>query len=1109
MQPTARSTRAGFAAAASIAVLALGLPAVAAPTQTSPNPASTSAPKPPKVHQVTLITGDRVTLRDGENRQASVQAGPGRSHISFNTYRAKNRLYVVPSDVQPELAGGRLDSRLFDVNGLIAAGYDDKASKSTPVIVTYAGKARKRSVLPGAKVTRQLPIVNGAAAAVPKSGNFVAGLRSAGVEKVWLDGKRKPSLDVSVPRIGAPAAWQAGYTGQGTKVAVLDTGIDASHPDLATQVAGAKNFTAEAAGDVVGHGTHVASTIAGTGAASSGKYKGVAPDAQLYDGKVCEKTGCPDSAILAGMEWAATEVKAQVVNVSLGGADTPGLDPLEAAVNRLTAETGTLFVIAAGNSGPTDRTVQSPGSADAALTVGAVDKWNDWLSEFSSRGPRVGDGAVKPDLMAPGEDIVAAKAKDAIIGVPVGDRYLALSGTSMATPHAAGAAALLVQQHPAWKAGELKSTLMGSAKPAAEQTAFQQGAGRVDVAAAIKQTVVSDPGNLSFGTAPWPHDDDQPVTKELTYRNLGEQPVTLNLAAELKAPDGSPAPADALSLSASTVTVPAGGTASVQATSNTKHSGPDGFYSGRVTATADGVSVTTAIGVDREKERYTLTLRGIGPDGKPAAPRGLIYSVADDQLLFYGTGQSEVKLRLNKGEQILDNRLTAPDPDNPPKSSNYWTAQPSLELTKDTTVVIDARQAKQIKITVPKADASLAVALMGFVRLMPGVEFAAITQLPDLDSFYSLHLGPELPGAELTSMITTQWARKNSAGQFDNSPYLYGQAHHANGKFPTGFVRNLKPKDFAVLKQQLNATSNRQTWRAVTARIPGIFVTWSTALRYDQPSTTTVLVEAEHAKWGTNVIEPSDPGEDPTGLPSGWYTWIDTPDRVYQAGRTYRERFNAAAFGTAPSGPFRYDDEMHLFAHNLMDADGNRGNTLADTESSRLLRDGKVIRESPWWGYVNVFGLPKENVQYVFESSQTRASVSGLSTRTDLRWTFSSGVTTEETPIPALGVGYRPKVDLHNVADRTPVTVLPVFLVAGRSFGVDLPLPAIKSVEVEVSGDDGKTWQQASVTGAGRGEYKAVFATPKDAKTVSLRTKAVDAAGNTTEQTTINAYPIR
>ncbi|WP_405055816.1 S8 family serine peptidase [Kribbella sp. NBC_01505] len=1101
MQSTARPRRVGIALVASIATLTLGLPAVALPARTPPKP----APERPQIHQVTLVTGDRVTVSDAGAGKSSIQAGPGRSHIAFTSYRTKKGLYVVPSDMQPELASGRLDQRLFDVKGLIEAGYDDKSVKGTPVIVTYAGKAQKRAALPVAEVTRQLPIVNGAAVTVPRSGNFVAGLRAAGVAKVWLDGKRKPSLDVSVPRIGAPEAWQAGYTGKGVKVAVLDTGIDTSHPDLATQVAGAKNFTGEAAGDKVGHGTHVASTIAGTGAASDGKYKGVAPDAQLYDGKVCQESGCPDSAILAGMEWAATEVKAAVVNLSLGGDDTPEIDPLEAAVNRLTAETGTLFVISAGNSGPTDRTVGSPGSADAALTVGSVSKFDDTLSEFSSRGPRVGDGAVKPDLTAPGADIVAAKAKDAVIGVPVGDRYLSLSGTSMATPHTVGAAALLVQQHPGWKARELKGALMGSAKPDGGQTSFQQGAGRVDVAKAIKQTVVNDAGHLSFGTAPWPHDDDQPVTKELTYRNLGDQPVTLNLAAELKAPDGSPAPAGALTLSANTVTVPAGGKASVQATSNTKHAGAVGFYSGRVTATGgDGVSVTTAIGVDRETERYTLTLRGIGPDGKPAAPRGFIYSIAEDEFRPYGTGESEVKLRLHKGEQILDNRLTA-------AGSNYWTAQPSLPLAKDTTVVIDARKAKKIQITVPKADAALAVAVMGFTRTLgPYLRFEAIAQLPDLDSFYSLHLGPEVPGTEVSSMITTQWARKNAAGQFDNSPYLYAQAHQAYGRFPTGFVRNLKAEDLAVLKQQVNAVGDRTTWKSVNLRFPGPFVMGFPALRYDQPATTTVMVETEHAQWSTQVIEPTDPNEDPAGFPSDYYTWIDSPNRTYKAGRTYRERFNAAVLGTAPSGPFRAGDALYLFAFNVMDADGSRGWTRTDTESSKLYRDGKLIAERSLFGYAIGINLPAEKAEYTMETSQTRESVSGLSTRTDLRWTFSSAATAEETPVPMLGIGYRPKVDIHNVADRTPVTLLPVFLATARPMGGDpLPPPKVASIEVQVSGDDGRTWQPAKVAKTGDGKYDAVFPTPKDAKAVSLKTKVVDADGRVTEQTTINAYPLR
>ncbi|GAB3858608.1 hypothetical protein GCM10029963_58560 [Micromonospora andamanensis] len=217
-------------------------------------------------------------------------------------------------------------------------------------------------------------------------------------------------MEHSVPQIGAPAAHQAGFTGQGVRVAVLDTGVDAAHPDLTGRVAESRNFTEETnPGDIVGHGTHVASIIAGSGAASDGRNRGVAPDATVLSGKVCEEYGCTESAILAGMQWAATEVEADVVNLSLGGADTPEVDPLEEAVNTLTEQTGALFVISAGNAGRAG-TVGSPASADAALAVGAVDR-DDQLADFSSQGPRVGDDALKPEITAPGVDIVAARGR--------------------------------------------------------------------------------------------------------------------------------------------------------------------------------------------------------------------------------------------------------------------------------------------------------------------------------------------------------------------------------------------------------------------------------------------------------------------------------------------------------------------------------------------------------------------------------------------------------------------------------------------------------------------------------------------------------------------------
>ncbi|MGW6201364.1 S8 family serine peptidase [Kribbella sp. NPDC055110] len=1097
MVSTPRSRRIGVAAVALIAAFGLATPgqAVAGPQATAGPQAKQTHPA--KDQSVTLITGDRVTLRGGDPARATIRPGKDRTGVAFSSYRLKDHLYVVPSDVSARLAGGKLDSRLFDVTALIKDGYDE----TLPLIVTYSGKAQKRSPIPGATVTRRLPVINGAALKATKDSKVLDG---AGIDKIWLDGKRKVTLDQSVPQIGAPTAWQAGYTGKGIPVAVLDTGIDKTHPDLATQVVGGKNFTDAPDGDHFGHGTHVASTIAGTAAASSGKYKGVAPDARLYDGKVCDDFGsCPDSAILAGMEWAATEVKAKVVNLSLGGTDTPGIDPLEEAVNRLTAQTGTLFVIAAGNEGPGEQTIGSPGSADAALTVGAVDKQNQ-LADFSSRGPRVGDGAVKPDISAPGVSIVAAKAKDSIIGEPVGDDYLRLDGTSMATPHVVGSAAILAQEHPNWKAAELKGALMGSAKPAADQTAFEQGAGRVDVAKGIKQTVIAEPGNVSFGTAVWPHGDDAPVTKTVTYRNLGDQPVTLNLAASLNGPDGSPAPADALKLSASTVTVPAGGTATVQATSNTKHDGPDGLYSGRLTATAGDVSVTSAIGVDKEKESYNLTLKAIGADGKPAPFDGVLSALDRNLFQFLGDGSDTLKFRLLKGEYLVQNSQFVELPNG--DFASYGLLQPSVKLTKDTTVVFDARTTKQVKVTVPQPGAEAALADVGFDRTSAdgrfGLGYSSLSF--GFGAMYSAQVGSSvLPPEQLTSHVASQWAKPDADGTFNNSPYIVGQLDTFPGVFPTGFVRDVKPKEQATLQQTVNATSDRAHERAVFGNAPGMSGGWAIALTYGKaPLTTTAYVDGKPASWQSEVDEiiPSTDPEDP--FPQTISRLI-SPSKAYRAGKSYHERFNAAAFTIRPDLAVRLENSVLLSAYGLGDADGNGGFIATDSESSKLIQDGKVVAESPYFGYVEASDLPAAKTTYTLESTQTQ-SKSPFATRTDLRWTFSSAATSEETRLPLLGIRYQPTVDDHNVAVRRPVTVLPVVVdpQAGQQ------LPVIRKLTVQVSGDGGKTWKNAAVAPIGHGRYKTIFQTPAG-KSVSLRSHLVDGAGNITDLTVIGSYAMR
>jgi len=1073
----------------SVAVVGVGLPGE---VQAAPGGGRTGQDDV----RVTLLTGDRVTVRGGA--LAGVEPGKDRKGVGFSVYKDKEHLYVVPSDVWRDVASGRLDRALFDVAGLIRDKYDDRSAKVIPVIVSYAGKAQKRAVVPGTAVSRQLPVLNGAALKVDKA-DPAGVIKAAGLQKIWLDGKRRLTLDQSVPQIGAPVAWQAGYTGKGVSVAVLDSGIDTSHPDLATQVAGAKNFTGEADGDQVGHGTHVASTIAGTAAASDGKYKGVAPDAKLYDGKVCGEAGdCQFSAILAGMEWAATEIKAKVVNLSLGGVDTAGTDPLEAAVDRLTAETGTLFVIAAGNDGPTAGTINSPGSAAAALTVGAVDK-QDKLAETSSRGPRDADEGLKPDVTAPGVGIVAAKAKDSVIGTPVGDRYLSLDGTSMATPHVAGAAALLAQEHPDWQAAELKGALMGSAKSMAGQTVLEQGAGRVDVGKAVGQSVFAVPGSLSFGIAQFPHTDDVPIVKTVTYRNSGDQPVTLEVAATLEGPDGTAAPAGSIGVSARTVTVPARGSAGVQVTVRTDHDGPDGRYTGRVTATAGSLSVATSVAVTKERESYNLTVRSTGPDGKPTAPVGFVNGLDDGSSRFIGDGEEQqVTLRVLKGTYHLEAAEARPDPSDPDKYRFYTVIQPALQLTKDTTTDLDLRVAKPVELTVPTAGATQAFGLVGYQRASANgqVVFGTAMVTFSNEKAYSGQIGPALPPEQLSGQVATDWGEQLPDGSFRNSPYWYATLNEVPGKYPTGFTRTVKAGELATVRTQLNAVSDRQFFWWLSGVGPHTASGISFGFRYDQPASVTAYVEAAPVKWYSKVDDRTDDFE----LISG----VARPPEAFQAGRTYRQRFFGAAFTPAPYYAARTKGELAIYVSALMDADGNKGFTRVDTAAGKLLRDGKVILEADGWGDLTATNLPPEKATYTVEMSMTRPSFSAFSTRTDLRWTFTSAANAQETLLPMVGLRYQPKVDRNNVARRTPVSVLPFGLVAQPGAAV----PSIRKVELEVSGDDGKTWHPATVAPCGASNYQATFATPENAKSISLRAHVTDAQGNVTDQTTIAAYPL-
>ncbi|OIJ65176.1 peptidase S8 [Streptomyces mangrovisoli] len=1077
-------------------------PAAARPAQR----ASAGAASFTSQHHITLITGDRVTV-GAKSRILAFEPAKGRAHIPVQLRKADGHTYVIPADAAHLVATGKLDQRLFDITGLDTAAARASQKKGLKVIVGYAGTAgaTRADVREAGTVRRTLKTLNADAVQTPGKDAHelwdavTDGDRAAsGVAHVWLDGVRKAALDTSVPQIGAPAAWSAGYTGKGVKIAVLDTGVDADHPDLSTQVIASKNFsTAADANDHFGHGTHVASIAAGTGAKSHGTYKGVAPGAKILNGKVLDDTGSgDDSGILAGMEWAAAE-GADVVNLSLGGQDSPGIDPLEAEVNKLSTEKGILFAIAAGNEGPDS--IGSPGSADAALTVGAVDK-HDKLADFSSTGPRVGDYAIKPDVTAPGVDITAAAAPGSVIDKEVGENppgYLTISGTSMATPHVAGAAALLKQEHPTWGYAELKGALTGSAKGGA-YTPFQQGAGRIAVDRAIKTTVVADPVSVSFGVQQWPHTDDQPATKQVTYRNLGTKDVTLSLAVTATDPKGHTAPAGFFKLAKTKVTVPAGGTASVGLTADTRLGGTvDGAYSAYVTATGDGQSVRTAAAVVREVQSYDVTLKVIGRDGAPAP----YYNASLSGLSGLGKGQwfspydksGTVTVRVPKGRYVLDGGIFV-DPEDFTKGAD-WIAEPRLDVTKNTTVTLDARTTKPVDITVPDTAATSAFASPEYSIDTAdfGVSFGWF--LDSYAGFRTAHLGPAVTDGSLSEQWDAHWT-KGDDEQYDTA--VVAQV----SKLATGYTKHYKASDLATVKTRMGAAASGKKG-AVTAFgwLPGSSGGSGIGVPQQLPGTRVLhLSTLGGIQWELDFEQYG--GVDADGFPVDEAYYTLGAAQTFKGGSSYTKTFNTAVFGPrlgSGYGVFREGNDLYGLVPLYADSSRHAGSSTFSSVTTTLYRNGTKVgtTDDPLFGE-KPFKVPAGDAEYRLTTSVKRSvRVAAASTRIDASFTFRSkkpaAGDVATLPVSTARFGATTGLDSRVEAGRTvtfPVTV------EGAAAGRNL-----KSLGVWVSYDYGQTWKKLVVHGG-----KITVKNPAAGQGISFHAKIADKKGNKSTISIYNAY---
>jgi len=1054
---------------------------------------------------VTLLTGDRVQL-DARGRVTGVRQAPGREHVPVSVRGVGGDQYVVPADAAALIGQGVLDMRLFDVSGLMRAGYDDTRRRTLPLIVSYEGKsAQRRSTQKSlvadadATVRRELPSVAGAAITVPKAGAdhmWQALTEQQGVARVWLDGRFKAPADEhgakdgelgsGVAQIGAPAAWAAGYDGKGVKVAVLDTGVDTTHPDLASAVVASKNFTGTGStDDMAGHGTHVAATLAGSGARSGGRYKGVAPGAALLNAKVLDDNGeGSDSGVIAGLEWAAGQ-GAKVANLSLGQEDTPGEDPVEAAVNALSKSTGMLTVAAAGNEGPDAGTVGSPGAAESALTVGAVDG-EDRIAEFSSTGPTA-DSALKPDLTAPGVDIVSARAAHGHMGDPAADGYVSLSGTSMATPHAAGAAAILAQRHPDWTGARIKQALTASTTPTTGATVYQQGTGRLDVSRALEGAVASEQTSVSFGKQLWPHTDDRPLTRRITYRNDGDHPVTLDLTAGATGPGGSTAPEGMFTLSTPQLTVPAGGTADVDLTADTRVESADGTYSGTLVATARNgaapAAVRTAFGVVREAEAYDLTLTFLDRGGEPvSAPLTEIlgYSgtywttnLRDSEQISKGV----YRVRVPRGDYVVDTVLEDAE-------GTSALVRPRLSLTGDTTVVFDARKAKPVGITAPEG----AKMADGQLNLAVGTGGASHNSTLFWGTFKNLRtatLGPAAPAGRLSTQLGGLWQKGGTT---------YHLLHNLPDRFPTGYRHTTRMSELALLKRNFGASAAHGKgivnvlWSGPTLALGTV------SDPFPLPTTAKIYVTTPKGfQWTANLGQRNASGDDDVfyGTESA---------RSYQAGRTYAATYNVGVFSPISGGPYgarRDGDTLDLCVPDLADGAGHPAFSTAKRHTT-VTADGSTLLDNDGDLCQTVEKLPSVPARYTIRTNLTRPpGVAKTTSRLTATWTFTSSPS-DSGSLPLSTVRFHPKL--------TPTGTAP----AGRRTTIPLSLQgpaatALKSLTAKVSYDAGKTWSPAPVTTA-HGKRTLTLTHPENARSVSLRSTLTDTTGNTYTVTILNAY---
>ncbi|GAA4911324.1 subtilisin family serine protease [Stackebrandtia albiflava] len=1108
-RPARRRIGAGLAAAitAVTGVAFTAAPAAADP----PAPTATSS-------AVTLITGDVAVVDVAADGTTSASLT---TTSDYYTRMSGGDVYVIPVEAEAMLAAGTLDPELFNVTGLVRSGYDDAHRDDIPLITT--GPTPRTA---GLSSTGTLSSIGATAVTVDKGeagdvfDSFGRSRSSSG--RIWLDA-RVTGFDLDpttgVEQTGADEAWDLGFDGEGTTVAILDTGVDADHPDLAGRITASQDFTGGGnPSDHDGHGTHVAATVAGTGEASDGSRAGMAPGADLVVGKVLGVGGGQASWIIAGMEWAVAQ-GADVVNMSLGtNVPTDCTDPIAEATRALTEQDDTLFVLAAGNAGLRE-TVTSPGCVETVLTVGAVDA-DSQTASFSSRGPTLGDLRVKPDIAAPGVAITSAYA-----GSPGGNHYRQMSGTSMAAPHVAGAAALVRQAHPEWGARQIKEALTSSVKPDATGTVYEQGSGELWVPGAIESTVQAT-ASVKVGGFLWPHSGTETARSSITYTNSGDENVKLSLkVTDLVGANGGKMPKTALQVAAKKVTVPAGGsvTVPVVVTDVTRKVSADSFgeISARIVATGKGVQVTTAVGYWLEPETAEITVKVTDRAGQPAASGFLdVFHMDEDRFEGYYFNGQDVVLRARVGTVSISGFVRSAS--GADKSYTY-VGDPEIEITGDTTLRFDARDATRIKVTTEQASQARA-ATLHYTRnderwLTLGSVYSGDTDV----AMYALPTEGKVKKGDFG--FGSFWRMYADGVATEASPFVYNLGFTETGKVGARQRYDVADADLATVSESFYAQREAGTYfdtiKTLSAANEQVFV--GTGMQpVTTPAERTAYYSAGIPFQQMGIGNDSRLGAD----------MMFDPFRVYEAGETRETVWNRLPTNTgvwtdlygAPGRiAERQGDLMGFSFAPFKDSEGRYGlGGFGDVGNLRFFENGELVGENAWPnGQVVVSGDP--STRYEVQVTQFRMRMLngqlpgthiGLATQSVFGFDSERPAGESVAALPILMPTYDIPVDGYNLVPAEGVTPVTVGFTGQDGFDPgeivsftaqvyydEIDLMAVESLaeydwaDVEVEYRDG-AWRALVDNTGHAGAYP------------SLHITATDADGNSVDQYVVRLYGV-